>query len=738
LAAVAAARLAHFQPPQHDDEDDDGEYDDLDDTDDYPSSAGRTTNGGNKQAKGVRRARKEKRTFPGVEDALVYTHIVERKSVTDLIQSSSDGMTGRHYVQERKIRFSGIRTPVFLVEGVCTAAHGAQIKPFVYGHANTRYDGGEPMYWQADVIKDHTDIICHFASIVARNIGKDHCVFIMQTNHENYTALWLSALTLCANTEFLESSAKRERVTAGNSSCATANADADNTFVRLSAFSKFVCGWGGNKIGRQSVLRNDLEAIEHQSIIDVSALARMNMHSTSLISDLIDKLAKEITERVVRRFGDQLAVDHTLSCCSTLNNKSCLFKDLSPSCSNAEVCSLTKLHEFLQKKFGIALDDMSDSGESVYRDIILKCDNPLISYVANQVSMNIVEAISAKNRPSLASQSSNADNLFDITQSTNRITKVLVSPPMFDAFGGMQEFPNFILSKQMQAVHVRGVDDDEDIEDCGEDLVQLRWVKIQTIDSSFGAYRQSSIMDVVVLDGVQIMECLLTAIELLGTAHGSQASTEYDMSVVRYASVLLFGEIDRQKQKAMSCSSSSSSSTFIQAGQGVHVQSVLVLENLIGKQGNAGAVAKLRSTVGKCEGSLTQDRREQDQHSQAEYGDNFDAEADQVISLRAKPKSTARRRPRAKSAKKQSGTSSLSPLPTGLEEPAAESAVHAAFPLRVAQKLTTNAVWYVYLLFACLTTEYRVQLFQSTNESETKIFVSALMRASNDSSMLLY
>jgi hypothetical protein len=307
---------------------------------------------------------------------------------------------------------------------------------------------------------------------------------------------------------------------------------------------------------------------------------------------------------------------------------------------------------------------------------------------------------------------------------------VMLSPTMFGSLDKMEGYPGYVVPKQMQSRNTDDDDNSDDPDDISKDAVGFRWLKIQTIDNSFGICRQSSILDIVVVGGFQVIECLLTAVELVGNAHRpAHTAPEWDLMVVRRASSLLLREIERCKRELGSLSSMPSASDK----QGGYVQLVLVLESLIGKQGRSGAVHKLEDSVNSLEGAVPCDL----------HNAGGDA-TDRVISLRPKPKS---RRPRKKSATSQSSSffapsssrsSSFRPPSQQGSGQVSESAVCTAFSLRTAQKLVPNVSWYIYLLFACLTTEHRVQLFQSANDTETKVFVSALMRASNDSSLLLY
>jgi hypothetical protein len=608
--------------------------------------------------------------------SLVYSALIERKALTDLIQSSSESMTARHYTQERRLRYSGVAVPVFMVEGVYSA--GANIKPFQHGaiRANEPPEG-EPTYWQADVVQDYHDVINYFAHVIARNVGAEYVVFVMQTNQEVYTSLFLSAMVTCANAHLR----LQQQVQLSTASSNVNSSAFFSSYKELSVFSKFASGWGGDKRGRQSVLRSELTEIVPDIDVGVMQTIHPSLLTRSPLLDLeplIDKLQTELVELIIRRFGDHDAVHLSMDACVNDFNRIYLLKDLSTSCSNVDLSSLTRLHVYLEAQKISELD-------------------PLLTFLKNNLSLLAAQRLlrqSASNSRhdifGVADVRSGGQQL--LAEPLPRVTSFAVSEELYDLLDHLNGFPDYI-----HPVRCRPNGPVE----CAEFL----WGSIQTIDTSFQCTRMSSVIEVIVVPGMQVISCLLSAMtSLQQTCKGKGG--EDDLNVVRYAVTLLTSTVD----------------AFISQHEyqgtraddkGVFVQRVYVFENLIGRHARAGALVKLGNLVGEKEIAVVS--------SSVHEGNAAPFLQDPRISLFCHaPKHSRKRAAGVKDGKDDDNDDVVT------------------FPLPVAQRLVAHGAWYIYLLFACVMSEKRVQVFQSANDEETKIFISSLLRASNDSALLLY
>lgn len=184
--------------------------------------------------------------------------VIERKALSDLISSSTGDArtrcgTARHFTQETRLRHCGLQNTFMLLEG----------------HANMASVHTVPLVWREtdyshpDVVETAEDIVSYMCAVLARNYSPSSMVRVLQTYRNGATALLYAA--------FMAVELYYTQLTRGDTKHCTSKL----------AFDQYCTSLGGEKRGREALLRRDLcnNGVQQATV------------------------SAEMAERVIRRFG---------------------------------------------------------------------------------------------------------------------------------------------------------------------------------------------------------------------------------------------------------------------------------------------------------------------------------------------------------------------------------------------------------------------------------------------------
>ena len=161
--------------------------------------------------------------------------VIERKALSDLISSSTGDArtrcgTARHFTQETRLRHCGLQNTFMLLEG----------------HANMASVHTVPLVWREtdyshpDVVETAEDIVSYMCAVLARNYSPRSTVRVLQTYRNGATALLYAA--------FMAVELYCTQLTSGDTKHCTSKL----------AFDQYCTSLGGEKRGREALLRRDL------------------------------------------------------------------------------------------------------------------------------------------------------------------------------------------------------------------------------------------------------------------------------------------------------------------------------------------------------------------------------------------------------------------------------------------------------------------------------------------------
>ena len=221
---------------------------------------------------------------------------IERKCIDDIVGRSSEPGEGPHFRQERTLRFSGIRHPLFLIEGDIHLAE--RCSPNTSGCA-------ERCLQRLDVIQGRAELLRFMCGIACRNFGRNR-VLILNPCTTVDTAILLAALAVVAANEHDD-----KQLACGGSSA--------ERRMSLAALQKH---WAGRtRNGRQDDLRNFLSTLSSTTVPASSSAS-----SAGVSLDLV--------HRIERRFGDISSLLKAYYSCSSHVHAHHLLSDLSLCASN--------------------------------------------------------------------------------------------------------------------------------------------------------------------------------------------------------------------------------------------------------------------------------------------------------------------------------------------------------------------------------------------------------------------